>query len=75
MLPCELSDHIANPNQKYTLLTLVITTIIPGGKVNEDLDEVENDEAGEEDVEMGPEGGTDQKSNEENEVDGHGDVE
>ena len=54
---------------------MVIQISILGGKIKEDLDEVENDEAGEEDVEMGPEGGTDQKSNEENEVDGHGDEE
>ena len=75
LFPCELSDHLPNTNQKVTLLILVIPISIPGGKIKEDLDEVEKDGAGEEDVEMGPEGGTDQKSNEEKEVDGHGDEE
>ena len=75
LFPSELSDNLANTNQKVTLLILVIPTSVPGGKIKEDLDEVENDEAGEEDVEMGPEGGSDQKSKQENEVDGHGDEE
>ena len=48
---------------------------LPGGKVKKYLEEVEDDEAGKEDVEMGPEGGSNQKSNQENEVDGCGDEE
>ena len=35
---------------------------LPGGKVKKDLDDVENDGAGEEDVEMGPEGGANEKA-------------
>ena len=49
--------------------------LLPGGKVKEDLHKVQNDGTGEEDIEMGTDGGSDEKSEYQTEVDGHGNKE